>query len=118
MAQGVAPIVADYAGPSELVDDLTGIKVSFHDRDSLVQGFKAAIRQVVENPAMLQILGNAACAKVIANLTWEAKARQILAVYEAILARSSNLNALGCSEQMHSDAATATQPRSLLAPLD
>ena len=37
MALGVTPIVADYAGPSELVDDKTGIRVPFHDDKSLVE---------------------------------------------------------------------------------
>ena len=75
MAQGIPPIVADYGGPSELVDKLTGIKVPFQDRKSLVEGFKTAIRQVIEKPEILQVLGSAARQKVVANLTWEAKAR-------------------------------------------
>ena len=49
MAQGVPPMVADYAGPSELVDELTGIKVSFKDRESLVQGIKTAIHEVMRS---------------------------------------------------------------------
>src|SRR5262249_23000329 len=37
MALGVTPIVADYAGPSELVDEKTGIRVPFQDEKSLVR---------------------------------------------------------------------------------
>jgi glycosyltransferase involved in cell wall biosynthesis len=95
MAQGIPPIVADYGGPAELVDESTGIKVPFEDRESLVRGFKQAIQKVVERPEMLGPLGRAGQQKVITNLTWEAKARQILEVYEAVLTKAGNLNALG-----------------------
>jgi glycosyltransferase involved in cell wall biosynthesis len=115
MAQGLPPIVADYAGPSELVDELTGIKVSFQDRESLIQGFKTAIRQAIEKPEILQVLGSAARQKVAANLTWEAKAQQILGVYEAVLAKSGNLNSLGYQARMRANTETTPQSRSLLA---
>jgi glycosyltransferase involved in cell wall biosynthesis len=95
MAQGVAPIVADYGGPSELVDELTGIKVPFHDRESLIQGFKTAIKLIIERPDILVALGSAGRQKVIANLTWEAKAHQILHVYETVMAKSEDFGSLG-----------------------
>ena len=44
MALGVTPIVADYAGPSELVDDQTGIRVKFADKQSLVEAFRQTIQ--------------------------------------------------------------------------
>src|SRR5262245_30898323 len=48
MALGLAPIVADYAGPSELVDDKTGIRVAFSDRESLIAGVRRTIEQVIQ----------------------------------------------------------------------
>lgn len=113
MAQGIPPIVADYGGPSELVDELTGIKVAFSDRESLVQGIKRAIQEVIERPEMLEALGSAARQKVIANLTWEAKAQQILEVYGAVLAKADNLNSLGYRARLQ--ATKMTQPGRLLA---
>ena len=95
MSQGVPPIVADYGGPSELVDGLTGIKVPFGDRESLIQGFKNAIKMIVERPDNLVTLGDAARQKVISNLTWEAKAQQIGQVYAAVLRKTDTFNLLG-----------------------
>jgi glycosyltransferase involved in cell wall biosynthesis len=85
MAQEVTPIVADYAGPSELVDETTGIRVSFHDKESLVQGVRSAIARVVRSPGILNKLGAAARTKVARTLTWEAKAEQITKLYDAVL---------------------------------
>lgn len=95
MAQGIPPIVADYGGPSELVDELTGVKVPFSDRKSLVQGFKEAIGIVIQKPEILGALGSAARQKVLKNLTWEAKAQQILEVYQAVLSKTGRLSSLG-----------------------
>jgi glycosyltransferase involved in cell wall biosynthesis len=94
MALGVAPIVADYAGPSEHVDDMTGIRVEFHDKASLVDGMRQAIRKVIGSPEVLDKLGAAARQKVVEKLTWDAKAHQIMAVYEAVLTGKDELNFL------------------------
>jgi glycosyltransferase involved in cell wall biosynthesis len=91
MAQGVTPIVADYAGPSELVDKNTGIRVPFVDKESLVAGMKLAIEQVIKYPEILNQLGAAARQKILSMLTWEAKARQIATIYQAVLSNATKL---------------------------
>ena len=90
MALGVAPIVANYGGPSELVDDQTGIRISFKDRETLVDGVRRAIRMVVECPEILDSLGAAGRNKVHRELTWEAKARQIMRLYDEVLVGGEN----------------------------
>jgi glycosyltransferase involved in cell wall biosynthesis len=98
MALGVTPIVANYAGPSELVDDKTGIRVSFHDKQSLIEGFRQAIAELIRFPERLDQLGAAGREQVQKKLTWEAKAKQIVAVYDAVLTGRGNLNSLSYSE--------------------
>ncbi|MHB8885751.1 MAG: glycosyltransferase [Methylovirgula sp.] len=95
MALGVTPIVADYAGPSELVDEHTGIRVAFHDKKSLTEGMRLAIGNIIDAPETLDRLGAAARQKVHDKLTWEAKANQILTVYNAVLSGSKTLSMLG-----------------------
>jgi glycosyltransferase involved in cell wall biosynthesis len=90
MAMGVTPIVANYGGPAELVDDNTGIRVGFHDRNSLVKGLAAAMGKLVEHPHQLVGFGHAARQKVLDELTWEAKALQITTVYASILGGNSS----------------------------
>jgi glycosyltransferase involved in cell wall biosynthesis len=94
MALGVTPIVADYGGPSELVDEKTGIRVPFQDENSLVEGLRLAIGNVVQCPEILDRLGAAARQKARAKLTWQAKASQIVAVYDAALSGTKNLGFL------------------------
>jgi glycosyltransferase involved in cell wall biosynthesis len=92
MALGVTPIVADYAGPSELVDDKTGIRVPFHNKQSLVDGLRRAVGDIVQSPERLGVLGAAARQKVREKLTWDAKASQIAELYDAVLTRARKLN--------------------------
>jgi glycosyltransferase involved in cell wall biosynthesis len=94
MALGIMPIVADYGGPSELVDDETGIRVAFSDRQSLVAGLKHAIGDIVRSPEMLDRKGAAGREKVKRKLTWEAKANQVAAVYDAVLSGAKSFRDL------------------------
>ncbi len=94
MALGVTPMVANYAGPAELVDDETGVRVSFSDKATLVAGFKKAIGEMLRSPERLKAIGMAARRKVRENLTWDAKADQIVKVYEAVLEGRTDLSGL------------------------
>lgn len=94
MALGLTPIVADYGGPSELVDNNTGIRVPFHDKSSLVEGMRRAIGDFIRSPEILDRFGAAGRRKVLEKLTWDAKANQVFAVYQAVLAGKTNLNSL------------------------
>jgi glycosyltransferase involved in cell wall biosynthesis len=91
MALGVTPIVADYAGPSELVDETTGIRIPFTDRQSLIDGIRKTIGEIIRNPHALDTLGAAGRRTVMEKFTWEEKARRIVAIYHAVLDRSNNL---------------------------
>ncbi len=94
MALGVPPIVADYGGPSDLVDENIGIRVAFQDKKSLIQGMRQAIGDVIRTPRILEELGAAGLIKVQEKLTWQAKASQILAVYQGVLRGEKNLHYL------------------------
>lgn len=95
MALGVTPIVADYGGPADLVDSQTGILVPFTDEHSLMKGFRDAIAGVIEAPGRLNRLGQAARERALRDLSWEAKARQMLRIYDAVLTKTADLAALG-----------------------
>jgi glycosyltransferase involved in cell wall biosynthesis len=87
MALGLMPIVADYAGPAEIVDEETGIRIPFRDEKSLVEGMNRAIGEIIRHPEVLEKYGAAARQRVLANFTWDAKAQQVLAVYRNIISK-------------------------------
>ena len=94
MALGVTPIVADYGGPAELVDEETGIRVKFDDKSSLIAGFARTIADIIRTPQILDRLGPAGIEKVRRTLTWEAKANQIVSIYNAVLSGQRDLSSL------------------------
>jgi glycosyltransferase involved in cell wall biosynthesis len=94
MALGLPPIVADYGGPAELVDDSRGIRVAFKDETSLIEGLTAAIQIFITSPEKMCRLGVAGQKFVKEKLTWEAKARQILILYNLVLAGEQDLSKL------------------------
>jgi glycosyltransferase involved in cell wall biosynthesis len=87
MALGVVPVICDYAGPAELVDDTTGIKVAMGSRGDVVAGFRAALASVLAAPQQLAPMAQAARTKVQTHYTWAAKARQIKDIYHWVLNR-------------------------------
>jgi glycosyltransferase involved in cell wall biosynthesis len=89
MSMGLVPIVANYGGPPELLDEQSGISVDFTDRDTLITGFTAALAMFENDPALLATLSAGAGERVRKRYTWEVKADQILQVYNWVLARRS-----------------------------
>jgi glycosyltransferase involved in cell wall biosynthesis len=88
MALGVPPLIVDYAGPGELVAEGRGMKVPLGARAGIVAGFADALEQAAQDRAGLAAMGRAGRDWVRAQATWEAKARQVRAVYDAVLARA------------------------------
>lgn len=89
MAMGVVPVVADYAGPGELVDDSTGFKVPIGSRAALIEGFRKTLARIVESPARLYDLSENCRKKVLEEFVWSAKAAKIVGVYERAMAENT-----------------------------
>ncbi|MGB3223847.1 MAG: glycosyltransferase, partial [Desulforhopalus sp.] len=85
MALGLVPLVVDYAGPAELVTAGTGFKVQLGQRPDIVAGFRLKLRELAEGSSKLEIIGQAARARVCEYFTWEVKARQVMEIYQWIL---------------------------------
>ncbi|WP_442793756.1 glycosyltransferase family 4 protein [Paracoccus sp. SMMA_5] len=86
MALGVVPVVADYAGPGELVDDATGYRIAMGSREQIVAGLRARLQAIAEDPSGLPVMAEAARDRALRDFTWPAKAAQVERIWRAVLA--------------------------------
>ncbi len=84
MAKGLVPIVMDYGGPGETVDESCGIRVPMTDEETTVKDLSATLRALIENPQRLDMLAAGALKRIREHFTWEEKARQFVDVYKKI----------------------------------
>ncbi|MBL4812659.1 MAG: glycosyltransferase family 4 protein, partial [Rhodobacteraceae bacterium] len=85
MAMGLAPLIVDYAGPAELVQDDTGYKLPLGTREEIVAGLRGALRRLAAHPAEVMATGCRARAVVLEHFTWAAKAAKIAKIYDWVL---------------------------------
>ncbi len=82
MALGLVPIVMAYGGPGELVSDSTGYRLPMGSRSEIVSNLRATLEKLAANPTNIGVMGQRARERVFTYFTWEAKANQVLQVYE------------------------------------
>jgi len=87
MAMGAVPMVIDHGGPGELVSPRTGYAVPLGTRKEIVARFKSILERVATDPSSLESMREAGRRRVLDSFTWDAKARQVLAVYEWVLGK-------------------------------
>ena len=85
MALGLTPLIVDYAGPGELVNEATGFKVPIGTRAEIISAFQIQLHRIVENPDILSKTGAASRKRVQQYFTWDKKAEQVLQVYDWVL---------------------------------
>jgi glycosyltransferase involved in cell wall biosynthesis len=85
MAVGVVPVVTDYGGLGELVTDRTGFLIPMGTRDEIIARFRDTLTRLAENPALIDAKSEVAWRHAHAHATWDAKAAQVLRVYEWLM---------------------------------
>ena len=109
MATGLMPIVVNYGGPGELVDDDTGIRMPLQTRKRMIGSMREALGWAVDHPNQVQSRGRTARRKVLDRFTWAAKARQVRAVYDRVVAGDAGTTAGMRSSAISGPAPTATK---------
>lgn len=103
MASGVVPIVVDYGGPGELVTPACGFAVPIGPRDLLTRQIATVVANIVAEKYDLGEMSAAAVARIEQLYSWQAKAKQILAVYQWLLESRDNAPDFGFLESAADD---------------
>lgn len=86
MALGVVPVVVDYAGPGELIEDNLGYKVQIGRRDQVIARLAEVLARIVADPSVLAAKAAEGQARVFRDFTWDAKAAQVERIWRAVRA--------------------------------
>ncbi|KAA9106486.1 glycosyltransferase family 4 protein [Microbacterium rhizomatis] len=84
MSFGLPLIVVDRGGPAAAVDDSCALLLDAQSPAQLAEDLAAAIRRLVEDPALRLRMGAAARDRVLATHLWSKRVDQMGAVYEAV----------------------------------
>lgn len=87
MALGLVPVVVDYAGPGELVTNETGFKLPIGQRAEIIANLRRAVAAICDKPDQIAVMSEAARKRACTLFTWDAKAGQIMQIYDWILGR-------------------------------
>jgi glycosyltransferase involved in cell wall biosynthesis len=88
MAAGVAVIATKWGGPTDYVDSDTGILIEPESRRLLVEGFAAAMRQVIDAPEMALKMGQFGRERVARYFDWEQKIDSMMQIYRLAISNS------------------------------
>lgn len=89
MGYGLPLVVSDRGGPGAAVDDDSGIRVTPTTPSQFAADLAAAIRKLVEDPALRSRLGAGARQRVADTALWDRKVDRMGELYLSILQRST-----------------------------
>lgn len=87
MSLGLPVVCLDWAGPAEIVDAASGVKVSVADPERAIAEMAAAFARLRDDPAWRAKLAEGAVERA-RSFTWEAKRRLLETTYRRLLAAS------------------------------
>ena len=85
MARFLPVVCLDWAGPGEMVDSQSGIKIPVLTPEQTVSAFAAALVQLQREPGLRASLANAARARVEMFFRWQTKRELLEATYQRLV---------------------------------
>ena len=93
MYTGLACVASDYGPMAELLAGGRGLRVSLHDREEHVDGFRRAMETLVLDESKREELGQRAHEFASEHFVWRNRAKAIRRVYEWVLGRAERMPA-------------------------
>lgn len=87
MAVGVVPMVIAYGGPAELLTNASGFPIDIGTREQVIARFREALEALVREPRRIDEKSPRAVRRAREQFTWDAKAAQVMQVYEWLVER-------------------------------
>jgi len=84
MSAGLPSIVPNYGGPSELIDDSTGIQIPLADKNEFLQSYIKAMELLATDTKLRNTLASNARKVALEKHSWPMKGKQMEIIYEAI----------------------------------
>ncbi|MEQ1861144.1 MAG: glycosyltransferase family 4 protein [Chthoniobacteraceae bacterium] len=85
MTLGLPVVCLDWAGPAEMVDVDSGVKISVADPERSIADMATAFARLRDEPAWRRSLASAAIERARTLFTWEAKRRVLEATYRRLI---------------------------------
>jgi glycosyltransferase involved in cell wall biosynthesis len=89
MAVGLVPVVMNYGGLGELVTPSTGFLLPMGTRPQIIERLRGLLAHLCDHPHEIDAKSPAALRRAQEQFTWQAKARQIVQVYDWLLRRAA-----------------------------
>lgn len=87
LAVGAVPLVADFGGPGDIINQDLGYKVALTSEDDVVIQIENILAELFENRELLDHLSEQGMAYARERLTWDAKARDLTQIINWVLGR-------------------------------
>ena len=84
MAMGKPVIAARWGGPSDYLDESSGILVEPTSYQDMVDGFAEAMTKLITYPELAQSMGAAGRKRAVRDFDWQKKIQQVISIYRAL----------------------------------
>jgi glycosyltransferase involved in cell wall biosynthesis len=88
MAMGLPVVATRWGGPTDYLDDDTGILVDATDREDFIASLSRALARLAQSPELRERLGAAGRRRVEESFDWERKIDRILEIYRQASAKT------------------------------
>lgn len=88
MSRGLPVVCLDWGGPSEMVDESCGVKVSVQTPARTIEELAAALEKLAGDPRLRATMSAAAQRRAVSVFGWDAKRRLLEATYESLIGKA------------------------------